>query len=624
MRVTRIVLAVGLTLTACSTSSHPDEARADGRGPCTVAEQTDVPARMRDGTVLRADVYRPQSSEPVPVILMRTQYGKTGAQTEPSRYASPEWFASHCYLVVVQDIRGMGTSDGVFSEFTHDQDDGYDSVEWAAGLPGANGKVGMYGSSYVGATQWLAAVSTPPHLVTIVPANTASDYYDDWTYEGGEFRLAFVEPWAMSALAKGAAENRHDDATVAQLESAAADITRWLAYRPYKDLPPMQPDSPAVAPWYFDWIRHSARDDFWKQFSIRDRYGAVRVPVLDFEGWYDAFLAGGTENFTGMTAHGGTPDARTNERLVIGPWDHVNWGRPDSEPAPMLKDIGVVGNSPINELMLAWYDHFLNGQDNGVAGTPRVDYFVMGANTWKSATSWPLAQTVWTRYFLSGDGGIATRQGLLRTSPPGPGEASDGYTYDPANPVPSLGGHSCCGALSGPQGPYDQTPAEQRSDVLVYSTDPLPTDTEVTGPTTVHLWAASSAPDTDFTAKLTVAKPDGRVVNLNNGIIRTAFRDSLSAPHPAIPGHAYEYTIDIWPTSYLFRAGERIRVEISSSDYPQFAPNPNTGQRFGEGSDGRPATQTILHDAAHPSDVVLPVIPAGGNTTDQFPMRVGA
>ena len=235
---------------------------------------------MRDGTILRADVYRPQTSDAVPVILMRTQYGKDNAQGEPLRFRSPSWFASLCYLVVVQDIRGQGESGGVFSEFTHDQDDGYDSVEWAAALPGSNGKVGMYGSSYVGATQWLAAVTAPPHLATIVPSNTASDYYDGWTYEGGEFRLAFVLPWTISAIATGAAQHRHDDATVAALTAAAADITRWLDFRPYKDLPPLRPDSPVVAPYYFDWIRHATRDDFWKQFSIRDRYRAVNVPVL--------------------------------------------------------------------------------------------------------------------------------------------------------------------------------------------------------------------------------------------------------------------------------------------------------------------------------------------------------
>ena len=566
-----------------------------------------MPATMRDGTVLRADVYRPKTSDQVPVILMRTQYGKEDAQAA-NRYQPPDWFASHCYLVVVQDIRGQGASGGTFSEFTHDQTDGYDSVEWAAALPGSNGKVGMYGSSYVGATQWLAAVTAPPHLVTIVPENTASDYYDGWTYEGGEFRLAFVQPWAES-IAKTAAINRNDQATVHELAAAANDPTHWLDFRPFKDLPTMQPDNPAVAPWYFDWIRHSTRDDFWRQFSIRDRYSSVTVPVLHFEGWYDAFLAGGVENFAGMVAHGGNAAARSNQRLVIGPWDHVNWGRPGSEPAPMLKAIGAVANSPVNALMLDWYDHFLKGKDNGVAGTPRVDYFLMGANVWKTATSWPLPQTHPTTYFLSGSGGIADREGQLGGAPPA-ANPPDVYTYDPRFPAPSLGGHSCCGAQSGPQGPYDQTPVEQRSDVLVYSSAPLPHDTEVTGSATVDLWAQSSVPDTDFTAKLTVVKPDGQVVNLNDGILRTSFRDSLSNPTPVPPNQPTEYRIQIWPTSYQYRAGDRIRLEVSSSDYPQFAPNPNTGEPFGQSAATVIATQTILHDAAHPSSITLPVIPA--------------
>lgn len=608
-RAAATAAVIGLVLSACgSKSPSTNWPPSAGRGPCTVVDQPNVPARMRDGTILRADLYRPKTSGRVPVMLMRTQYGKNEAQVEPPRYESPDWFASHCYLVVVQDVRGQGDSDGTFTEFAHDQDDGYDSVEWAAALPGSNGKVGMFGSSYVGATQWLAAVRTPPHLVTIVPVNTGSDYYDGWTYEGGEFRLAFEVPWAIG-IAGTAAANRHDDASVHVLHAAAADPTRWLNFRPYKDLPPMQPANPVVAPWYFDWIGHWVRDDFWKQWSIRDRYSAVKVPVLDFEGWYDAFLAGGVENFAGMVDHGGTADARLNQRLVIGPWDHVNWGRQNSTPAPFLKDIGKVGDSPVNSLMLAWFDHFLKGADNGVSGTPRVDYFLMGANTWKTATGWPLPQTQWTRYYLSGAGDLRSRTGQLTTAPARSSQTPDTYTYDPANPAPSLGGHSCCSAQTGPQGPYDQTPVEQRSDVLVYTSDPVKGDTEITGPTTVDLWAASSATDTDFTAKLAVVKADGRVINLNNGIIRAAMRDSLSEPHPITPGQPTEFRIAVWPTSYLFRPGDRIRVEISSSDYPQFAPNPNTGQPFGRSADETTATQSIFHDAAHPSAVVVPIIP---------------
>jgi putative CocE/NonD family hydrolase len=609
------VTLTALVVAACGAGSSTPTASSHwppghDRGPCEVAKRENVPATMRDGTVLRADVYRPRTQDPVPVILMRTQYGKSSAQAG-HRYQTPDWFASQCYLVVVQDIRGQGASAGTFTEFEHEQDDGYDTVEWAAALPGSNGKVGMYGSSYVGATQWLAATATPPHLTTIVPTNTASDYYDGWTYEGGEFRLAFVQPWAIG-IAKTAAVNRGDTAAVAALTAAGADQTRWLDSRPFKDLPPMQPASASVAPWYFDWIRHSTRDDYWTRWSIRDRYAKVHVPVLDFEGWYDAFLAGGVENFAGMVRDGGTQQARDNQRLVIGPWDHVDWGRSESSPAPMLKAIGPVGDSPINDLMLDWFDHFLKGRNDGaagdVAGKPRVDYFLMGANTWKTATAWPLPQTRWTTYYLSGDGSQAARTGALTIKAPG-AERPDRYTYDPAYPAPSLGGHSCCGAQTGPQGPYDQTPVEQRSDVLFYSSDPMAAATEITGPTTVTLWASSSAPDTDFTAKLDVVKPDGETINLNDGIVRASFRDSSSAPTPITPGVPYEYRIAVWPTSYEFSAGDRIRVEISSSDYPQFAPNPNTGEPFGQSAVTRPADQTILHDAAHPSSVTLPVIP---------------
>ncbi len=595
---------------------------ADGRGACEVDKQPDVPATMRDGVVLKSDVYRPRTTDPAPVILMRTQYGKDAAQIQPYRYRPPDWFASHCYLVVVQDIRGQGKSGGTFTEFGNDLDDGYDAVEWAAALPGSNGKVGMYGSSYVGATQWLAAVRTPPHLATIVPANTSSDYYDGWTYDGGAFRLAFVEPWAMETIARTAAENRGDTATAKQLLTEGADYTRWLGFRPYQQFPPLRPDDPAVAPWFYDWIRHSARDDYWKQWSIRDRYPNVRVPVLDVEGWYDAFLTGGIENFTGMVERGGTEDARRNQRLVIGPWDHVGWGRPGSGVGAPKMAAGPAGDSPINELMLAWFDRFLKGADTKVSGQPAVDYFVMGANRWKTASAWPLPDTRWTTYYLSGPGGpgLGGRQGALVRSAPKDPQQPDRYYYDPLNPVPSAGGHSCCGAATGPQGPFDQGAVEQRSDVLTFTTDPMPSDTEITGPTEVSLWAASTAPDTDFTAKLVAVAPDGSTVNLNNGIIRAAFRDSLEHPTPIVPGQPYRYTIKIWPTSYQVPAGSRVRLEISSSDFPQYAPNPNTGEPFGQSAAVQGATQTIFHDAEHPSSVVLPIIPVGDSGSTKFPL----
>lgn len=609
-----VLLTAGLAVSACSGAGgqHRQQARqwppSAGRGPCAVSRTSNVAVPMRDGTVLRADVYTPRTKVRVPVILQRTQYGKTAAQVSPSRYQSPDWFASHCYLVVTQDIRGQYASAGRFSEFTHDRQDGYDSVEWAARLPGSNGNVGMYGSSYVGATQWLAAEARPPHLKTIVPANTAADYYNDWTYEDGAFRLAFIEPWTMGTIARTAAKNRGDGALADALERDAENAKRWYGHKPYATFPPLHPGDPAVAPYFYDWISHRTDGPYWQKWAPQRYHSRIDIPVLDVEGWYDAFLQGGIKNFTGMVDSGASPRARANQRLIIGPWDHVGWGRPGSVAAPMLKRMGNLGSSPINELMLSWWDHYLKGADNGIGGAPRVDYFMMGANRWRSAPSWPLPGTQWTNYYLTGDGhaNSASGDGGLAGTPRG---RADHYTYDPRDPVPSLGGHSCCAAIEGPQGPYDQRPVERRRDVLVYTTPKLRQDTEVTGPMTVTLYAASSAPDTDWTAKVVDVHPDGTAVNLNNGIRRASFRDSLTDPTPITPGRVYRYTINVWPSSNLFKAGHRIRLEISSSDYPQFDPNPNTGSWAGVSADTRVAEQTVLHDPAHPSALTLPVIP---------------
>ncbi|MGH3687043.1 MAG: CocE/NonD family hydrolase [Pseudonocardiaceae bacterium] len=614
------VSVIVLGTAGCAAAPTPS-----GMGSCAVTKTANVAVLMRDGITLRADVYRPASDQAVPVILMRTQYGKEAAQVQPSRYQPPDWFAAHCYLVVVQDIRGQFASGGTFSEFTDDRNDGYDSVEWAAALPGSSGKVGMYGSSYVGATQWLAAEAAPPHLTTIVPANTASDYYDGWTYENGAFRLNFIEPWAMETIVSSAAKNRRDTQVTQQLTQDSRDIASWLRHTPYRSFPPFHPGDGAVAPYFYDWIAHRTDGPYWQQWAPERHHAAIGIPVLHIEGWYDAFLAGGVHNFTGMVSSGGSAFARTNQRIVIGPWDHVSWGRPDSPAAPMLRQIGPVGNSPVNELMLAWWDHFLKGIDNGVSNGPTVNYFELGANVWRTAAGWPLPGTQWTRYSLSSDGhaSSAMGDGQLVTSPPAAGQQPDTYDYDPRNPVPSIGGHSCCGALHGSQGPYDQQSVEQRPDVLVYTTPPLATDIEVTGPVSVTLYASSSAPDTDWTAKLVDVHPDGTAVNLNNGIQRASFRESSTAPTPIEPGKVYQYTITVWPTSNLFLAGHRIRLEISSSDFPQFDPNPNTGSWLGESTATQVAHQTVLHDAEHPSALILPVIPASASSkaSTTFPLK---
>lgn len=626
----RFAFAASLAIVLLSGSSLAAQAwpPAGGEGPCQVRKETNVPARMRDGVVLYADVYRPVTKDPVPVILMRTQYDKEAAQVQPSRFQTPAWFASHCYLVVIQDIRGQYASKGTFYEYAHDRDDGYDSVQWAAHLPGADGKVGMYGSSYVGATQWLAATATPPALKTIVPSNTASDYYDGWTYEDGAFRLAFIEGWMMETIVHSAALNRGDEKLAAALHSDSSDLAKWMHFTPYDRFPPFHPDDPAVAPYFFDSIRHSTDDAYWKRFSIQSRYAKVNVPVLAFDGWYDAFLSGALRNFKGMRQSGGGPFARTNQRIVIGPWEHVAWGRASSPASPRLRALGPVADSPVNQLTLTWFDHFLKGEANGVNAGPRVDYFEMGENRWHTATDWPVPGTQYQQWYLASGGHAASVMGdgaLSETAPDSASvsvtAASDQFVYDPSNPVPSIGGHSCCSWRTGPQGQFDQSAIEQRSDILIYSSAPLSEPLDVTGPITVTLYAKSTAPDTDFTAKLVDVFPDGTAINLANGIQDARFRESLSDPTLIHPGNIYKYTIHVWATSNLFLPGHRIRVEISSSDFPQFAPNPNTGALFGVSAKWQKATQTILHDRDHPSAVNLPVIPADlrGRGADRAP-----
>lgn len=583
-------------------------------GPCAVSVEKNVAARMRDGVVLRADVYRPAATGPVPVILMRTQYGKSEAQVEPARFYPPAWFASQCYIVVVQDVRGQYASDGEFYEYVHEAADGYDTVEWAARLPGALPRVGMYGSSYVGATQWLAATAAPPSLKTIVPSNTASDYYDGWTYEDGAFRLDFIEPWMIGTIARTAAIHRNDQDLARALEQAPRQIADWLSYRPYADFPLLRPGQSDAAPYFYDAIRHPVRDGYWNRISIERDYSRIKVPVLAFEGWYDAFLAGGLRNFTGMVQHAGTPAARRDQRIVIGPWDHLGWGRPDSPMSPLLKAIGPVADSPVNELSLAWFDHFLKGIDNGIATGPRVDYFVMGENRWHVADSWPVSGTQFRSWYLHSGGHAAasTGDGVLDESSPGESDApsaADHFTYEPWNPVPSVGGHSCCLWTSSSQGQFDQSAIERRRDVLVYTSQPLAQPLQIAGPVTVVLYASTSARDTDFTAKLVDVFPDGTAINLNNGIQVARLRNSLERPALLTPGRTYRYEIHVWPTANLFRAGHRIRLEVSSSDYPQFAPNPNTGEPFGRSAKWRSARQTIFHDSTHPSALILPVTP---------------
>jgi uncharacterized protein len=561
--------------------------------------EQNVPCRMRDGITLYADVYRPTNGGPHPVLLMRNPYDKTKGQNNVG-YAHPSWYASQGYMVVMQDCRGRWSSEGDFYPFRNEAEDGYVTVEWAARLPGADGRVGMYGFSYPGATQLLAATLRPPSLATMCPGFTGSQYYEGWTYNQGAFALAFAVSWA-AFLAIDSARRRRDDAAVAVLlEALYVDMHRWnwrLPLEEYKEL--FEQD----APYFLDWMDHYTYDSYWRQWSIDTDYSRIDVPALHIGGWYDTFISGTVSNFLGLRRGGVDGGAGRSQKLVIGPWYHMPWA-PLGEGTP--EDVGA---RTVDDLQIRWFDHFMKGRDTDVLNAP-VTLFVMGEG-WRDFDDWPPSGVNMVEYFFHSGGraNSATGDGSLSRSPP-VDESPDVYTYDPLTPNPSLGGHSCCWeAPITPMGPSCQAASEAWPNMLVYTTAALEHDITVIGDVVVTLYASSSAVDTDFTARLCVV--DGSCsLNVQEGIIRARFRESLSEPKLLIPGRVYEYRILLGPVGIRVPAGRRLRVDICSSDFPQWDRNLNTGGPLGvEGASAAlVATQAVFHNRQHPSRITLPLV----------------
>ena len=571
--------------------------------------ETNIAVAMRDGVTLYADIYRPEGDGPFPTILQRTPYDKTTALT--NTMLDPIRSAKAGFAVVIQDTRGRHASEGEFYAFVDDIDDGYDTVEWAAAQPWSNGKVGMYGASYVGATQWLAATSRPPHLVAIAPTVTASNYHDGWTYQGGAFELGFNMSWTLLQLTLANFKNVSGVQGVprerrGEMIKLIDNMTEGFEHLPTKDFPGL--DS-GLAKYYYDWLAHPNFDDYWKKLCIEDHHSEIDVPAMHFGGWYDIFLGGTIRNYLGMKESGATETARSGQKLIIGPWAH---GARGSTMAGRHY-FGIMADpaaTDIDGMHLRWFDHWLNNQKNGITDEPPVRIFVMGDDQWREEQEWPLARAVETKYYLhsSGKANSKNGDGTLGTDIP-QSEAPDVFLYNPADPVPTTGGALCCNPYYAANGAYDQNEVEERQDVLVYSTPPLERDTEVTGPVTVTLWASTSATDTDFTAKLVDVCENGCARNLTDGIIRARYRDSMSNPTLLEPGRPYCYDIDLWATSNVFKAGHRIRLEISSSNFPRFDRNTNTGNIIAEDTDLRPALQTIFHDGQQASYISLAIVP---------------
>lgn len=572
-----------------------------------IEKNIDIP--MRDGCVLKGDLFRPDSAEKLPVLLNRTPYDKKFPLIS-SLTLDAIRAANRGYNVVFVDCRGRFASEGVFTCFVDEGCDGYDTIEHVARQPWANGKVGTFGASYMGATQWLAAATRPPSLKAMVPSITASDYHDGWTYQGGAFSLFFNVSWTMTSLglARLMRERASNPKAAEELGVVMGSIDTMrerMDHLPLKEFPMFR----AGAPYFFDWLDHPYYDDYWRALSIEERHAEIDVPTLNIGGWYDIFQGGTIRNYLGMRGHAPGAAGRS-AALMMGPWHHT---------LPMTSLVGAVDmgfrSSPISVdldgLQLDWFDHWLKGKSNDVAGAPPVRIYVMGRNEWRDEKEWPLPGTEWRRYYLHSRGRANSvyGDGALATDAPG-SEPSDSFLYNPLNPVPTNGGGLCCYPNSVPGGAFDQSMVEHRSDVLVYSTEPLAEDVEVTGPIKLTLYASSSTPDTDFTAKLVDVSPCSFARNLTDGIIRARVRESQSSPRLMDPGKVYEFTIDMWSTSNLFKAGHRIRLEVSSSNFPRFDRNPNTGHDLFADAETQPALQTIRHDRNYASCLTLPIIPA--------------
>lgn len=548
----------------------------------TYQAQIDFDARvpMRDGTLLSADIYRPRTSGRFPVLLLRTPYLKNG----DGALATGRYFAERGYVLVWQDVRGRGDSDGVFVPYRNEGRDGYDTIEWCAAQPWSDGNVGTLGGSYLGRVQWLAALEHPPHLRAMVVTVCPSDPFVEWpTGTNGLQHLCWLHMTSGRTMQN-------------------TDAVEWSRVYEHLPLETMDERTGRSLPQWREELQHERLDDYWRAICYQDKFEQIDLPILHISGWYDDEQIGTPLNFRGMVARGASPQARAGQRLLMGPWGHqitgvTSMGEVDFGPDALLN---------LAATQLRWFDHWLKGMPNGVGEEAPVRIFVMGANTWRAEPAWPIERAQTTRYYLRSGGRANSRygDGALATEPPG-AEPADSYCYDPARPFPFL--TEPTSAQIG--GADDYAAAQRRDDVLVYMTPPLARDTEVTGPIVVELYAASSAPDTDFMAMLLDVHPSGFVQRLCDGVVRARYRDGLEAPALIEPGRAYRYTIDCWNTAQLFKQGHRICLQISSSAFPKYDRNLNTGESLASGTRMAVAQQTIFHDAEHPSRLVLPIVP---------------
>ena len=541
---------------------------------------------MRDGVELSSDIYKPRARGPFPTVLFRTPY----SNNSDVMIARARSLANSGYACVLQDIRGRWDSDGDYYPFVNDGVDGYDTQEWIGAQEWSNGKIGMAGGSYVALVQWQSAVHGSKYLTCMAPRVIATDFFGGLVFPGGAFQLNVLITWGMRTNGRTGQSIEYHDWTEA-----------------FRHLPMVQMDRLAGRDLDFwkDWIEHPTYDDYWKAMDVEGRWGEIAAPAFNMGGWYDLYAPDSFTNFNGLRLHGGTPEARQS-KLIVGPWPH---GLSESSKTGDV-DFGAGSLADLDGMETRWFDYWLKGIDNGIVDEPPLRLFIMGVNEWRDEHEWPLARTDWQKWYLHSGGGANSVRGDGRLSLDAPAEEqADRFVYDPRFPVQTMGGANCCSSHIVPWGPYDQRNVEMRTDVLCYTSAPLDRDMEVTGPIRAVLYAATDGPDTDWTVKLVDVAPNGYAMNLCDGILRARYRESRTDPTLLTPGQVYRYEIEVGVTGNVFKRGHAVRIEVSSSNFPRFDRNPNTGHAFGKDVELRTARQTVEHSRSHPSHVVLPMIP---------------
>lgn len=553
-----------------------------------------------DGVRLATDVYHLKDATPRPTLVARTPYDKERF-SKGNRPTDLERFIKAGYNIVIQDVRGRYASEGTFIPHANETSDGLNCFEWITQQDWSNGTIGTFGGSYVGGTQWLPARENPAALKTMIPEVTFSDMYEGNTHPGGVKVLHDLR-WTVASILPDVIKRKEKAGEAVPNENELPDVSTVLEVLPVASHPMIQ----KYTPFYKEWLNHPTAGTYWDSISPNAGYSNITASAMNISGWYDIFIWGTLQNYRGMKDNG-TGNGR-HQKLIIGPWAHGNFSGKFPE-----RDFGEQASSEaidLDGIKLRWYNRWLKGEQNGIDTEDPVMIFVMGINQWRTEKDWPIPDTKYTEYFLHSSGTANTAEGNGSLSLVKPqDESSDIYVYDPMNPVPTIGGQVI---LPGENtwGPRDQQEIEQRKDVLVYTTPTLTDSVEVTGNITLRLFISSDAPDTDFAAKLVDVFPDGRAIILTNGILRTAYRNSFKQAEPMKKGEVYELNINMLATSNVFLPGHKIRLEVSSSNFPQFARNSNTGRSIAEESaeQYRKATNVIYHSAEHPSRLILPII----------------